>query len=89
LPIQDWKISPILATNFSNLAPALVFTAELDPLRDEGEAYAAKMDAAGSRARLIRVPGVPHPFAAMDAILDGAKQYNETVIEELKIYLRG
>jgi len=84
MEIQDWKISPILAPNFSNLAPALVFTAEMDPLRDEGEAYAAKMNAADSRAELIRVPGVPHTFAHLDGILESGKMYNERVIAALK-----
>lgn len=84
MEIQDWKISPILAPNFSNLAPALVFTAEMDPLRDEGEAYAAKMNAAGSRAELIRVNGAPHTFGYLDGILEGGKMYNERVIAALK-----
>ncbi|KAF7587078.1 Arylacetamide deacetylase-like 2 [Aspergillus hancockii] len=43
---EDWKISPMLTSNFSNLAPALVFTAEMDTLRSEGEAYAEKLKAA-------------------------------------------
>ncbi|KAG0157301.1 hypothetical protein PDIDSM_4486 [Penicillium digitatum] len=43
---EDWKISPILTPNFQNLAPALVSTAALDPLRD-GEAYVAKLQAGG------------------------------------------
>ncbi|KAL1970321.1 hypothetical protein VTN77DRAFT_5481 [Rasamsonia byssochlamydoides] len=73
---NNWKISPNLSTDFSNLAPALIFTAELDPLRDEG------------RSKLIRVPGVPHTFAHLDGILDAGKMYNEKVIEELKIHLR-
>ncbi|KAL2007522.1 hypothetical protein VTN00DRAFT_8960 [Thermoascus crustaceus] len=81
---NDWKISPILALSFSNLAPALVFTAEMDPLRDEGEAYAAKMNAAGSRAELIRVNGAPHTFGYLDGILEGGKMYNERVIAALK-----
>lgn len=78
----------MLAPNFANLAPALVFTAEMDPLRDEGEAYAAKMKAAGCEAELIRVPGVPHTFAHLDAVLDSGKMYNEKTIAVLKEKLR-
>ncbi|RAL61703.1 hypothetical protein DID88_002771 [Monilinia fructigena] len=48
---NNWKVSPILATNFQNLAPALIMTAEMDSLRDEGEAYGEKMNAAGSKSR--------------------------------------
>ena len=72
------------ATNMANLAPALVHTAELDPLRDEGEAYAAKLKAAGNRVEVIRVPGVPHTFPALDGILQGGRRYNATVVEALR-----
>jgi acetyl esterase/lipase len=61
-----------------------VFTAELDPLRDEGEAYAAKLQQAGCEVELIRVPGVPHTFAFLDAILEAGKKFNEKSIAELK-----
>ena len=81
-------ISPILAKDFSNLADALVFTAELDPLRDEGEAYAEKLKAAGTQVELIRVPRAPHNFAHKDGIMESAKQYNAKVIEEFKKRLR-
>lgn len=56
---QNWKVSPILASNFKGLAPALIMTAEMDPLRDEGEAYGEKMNAAGSKAEVIRMKGMP------------------------------
>jgi acetyl esterase/lipase len=85
---QDWKISPILATNFTGLAPALVWTAELDPLCDEGEAYAKKMQEAGVKVEAIRVPGVPHTFGGLDDILDGGKWFNKKSIEELGKALR-
>jgi acetyl esterase/lipase len=65
-----------------------VFTAELDPLRDEGEVYAGKMNAAGSPAKHIRLPRVSHAFTHLDAILDASKQYNQHVIDGLKQYIR-
>lgn len=70
--------------NFDGLAPALILTAEMDPLRDEGEAYGKKMNEAGSIAEVIRVKGVPHNFMQMDAILDGAKLYNKECIRALR-----
>ncbi|THC92117.1 hypothetical protein EYZ11_008412 [Aspergillus tanneri] len=82
--LEDWKISPMLAHNFSNLAPAFVFTAELDPLRDEGEVYAAKLKAAGCRVDLMRMEGVTHTFSGLDGILDVGKTYNKKVIEAMK-----
>lgn len=72
------------ADNFKNLASALVSTAELDPLRDEGEAYAAKLEAAGTPVELMRVSGAPHLFPALDGILEGGRQYNEKVIAVMK-----
>ncbi|KAJ6151281.1 CAZyme family CE10 [Penicillium chermesinum] len=81
---DDWKISPMRAPNFHGLAPALVSTAELDPLRDEGEAYAAKMEAAGVRVMMKRYPGVPHLIASLDGILEGGRQYNIAVIAALQ-----
>ncbi|KAJ5887474.1 hypothetical protein N7495_007515 [Penicillium taxi] len=81
---EDWKISPILATSFQGLAPALVSTAELDPLRDEGEAYAAKLQAAGVHVKLVRYDGVPHLVAVLDGILEGGRQFNANVIEMLR-----
>ncbi|KAL4993794.1 alpha/beta hydrolase fold-domain-containing protein [Aspergillus recurvatus] len=81
---DDWKISPMLAPDFSNLAPALVFSAEMDPLRDEAEVYAGRLRAAGGRVELIRVAGAPHTFSGLDEILESAKMFNIKVIEILK-----
>ncbi|RDW69291.1 hypothetical protein BP6252_08311 [Coleophoma cylindrospora] len=80
---DDWKVSPIKAPNFKDLAPAIVITAEMDPLRDEGEAYGKKMNEAGSKAEIIRVPGVPHVFMQMDDFLEGGKLFNKLVIKAL------
>lgn len=79
----------MLASNFQNLAPALVSTAELDPLRDEGEVYAAKLEAAGNRVDLHRYAGAPHLLAALDGILQGGQLYNSKVIAALKREIGG
>ncbi len=71
------------APNFQGLAPALIVTAEMDVLRDEGEAYADKMNKAGSPAEVIRVKGAPHSFSTIDEALDIGKQYNRDALRGL------
>lgn len=63
---QNPYFAPLLATDFSNQPATLVITAEFDPLRDEGEAYAKALAAAGNQVVLHRMPDALHAFFQLD-----------------------
>lgn len=77
-------ISPLRSTSFAALPPALVITAEFDPLRDEGDAYASALVGAGVAVEHHQYPGMIHGFIMMPAILDGGREGFEHVVRALR-----
>jgi acetyl esterase len=69
----DWRASPLNLADHSGLPPAYVVTAEFDPLRDEGEAYAELLRRSGTSVTLKRYDGQIHDFMMMNAVLDQAR----------------
>lgn len=75
---------PLRAVDLSRLPPTLVITAELDPLRDQGEVYARCLREAGVAARAHRYPGMIHGFIDFPEALDAAGVALEEAAAELR-----
>jgi acetyl esterase len=65
----DPRVSPLRAVDLHAVPPTLIHTAEFDPLRDEGRAYAARLEAAGVRTIYRCHPGMIHLFYGMRAVI--------------------
>lgn len=75
---EDWRVSPLLAVNHGNLPPAFVLTAGHDPLREEGRAYAAKLEAASVPVVYRCYDGQIHGFVRMGGVnAESARALNE------------
>jgi acetyl esterase len=86
---QDPDAAPGSAADLAGLPPALVLTAGYDVLRDEGEAYADRLAAAGVPTTLVRYPGMVHGFFRKLALFDAARVAADQVAVTLRAALRG
>ena len=68
------EASPLRAPDLTGLPPALVLTAEVDALRDEGEEYAARLSAAGVKTRVKRFQGHWHNSMLQDSVFSDPRQ---------------
>lgn len=82
--LDDPRLSPLHAVGLRGLPPALIHTAEFDPFRDEGEAYAEALRAAGVEAAATRHPGMIHYFY----VLARAIPYAETAAAQIGVQLQ-
>ncbi len=85
--LRDWRASPLFAETLEGLPPAFVVTAGFDPLRDEGEAYAARLRDAGVQVTELRERGLVHGFVNM-GVLDRAASNRATMGQHLRRALR-
>ncbi|ADO68541.1 alpha/beta hydrolase [Stigmatella aurantiaca] len=89
---QDWQKNkdplavPLQATpaQLKGLPPTMIITAGLDPLKDEGAAYAKKLQAAGVKTELKNYDGVTHEFFGMASVVDTSKRAQADAARALK-----
>jgi acetyl esterase len=70
---DDPRFSPLRAADLSGVPPAVVISAEYDPLRDQGEAFAQRLQAAGVPTTAVRVDGVVHGFFGLHDFMPPAR----------------
>jgi acetyl esterase len=89
IELSDVRISPLRATELAGLAAAIIHTAEYDPMRDEGNAYARKLMAAGIEVEHTCHDGMIHNFHAMGAILPQGRLVLSQIGEQVRRSLSG
>jgi cation diffusion facilitator CzcD-associated flavoprotein CzcO/acetyl esterase/lipase len=88
VPADDPRVSPIYG-RLDGLAPAFVLTAGFDVLRDEGEAYARVLEAAGTPTALYRQASLPHGFLHLAPISRGAERATVAAFRRWRRFVAG
>ncbi len=83
----DKRVSPLLAESLAGLAPALIAVAGFDPLRDEGESYAAALQAAGTAVDLRCMRSLTHGFINLFQLGGGSAAATTELISALRAHL--
>jgi acetyl esterase len=85
---DDQRASPLRAQDCSQLPPATLMTAEFDPLRDEGRAYADRLQASGTPVTYREYAGMVHGFVTSAGVLDVGKEAIRDACGELRSAFR-
>jgi acetyl esterase len=81
---MDPRASPMLRPNLAGLARALIIGAEFDPLVDDNEAYALRLQHAGVPTKYVCFQGMHHPFFTLGAYIDDAAKAEDLIAAEMK-----
>jgi acetyl esterase/lipase len=84
---RDVRISPLFADDLSALPPALVQSAELDPIRDDAARYAEALQKAGTAVRYTDYVGAPHGYLSVPGAVRGSRQALAEIVTELRTHL--
>lgn len=87
LDVRHPKISPLYTEDLAGLSPALVITCGFDPLRDEGEAYAARLREAGVAVDHRQMSSMIHAFLNLNVLGGGVARANAEMISALRAHL--
>lgn len=79
--------SPLRAPDLTGVPPALIAVAGHDPLRDEGFAYAARLEAEGVPVEIHRFDDMPHPFFGMFDLSASARHANQAISRAFAAWL--
>jgi acetyl esterase len=85
---EDRRLAPMRAESVRDLAPAVVITAEMDPLRDQGEAYGRRLQDEGVPTQIVRANGMFHAFFGLHAFLPPAQEAWDVAVAALRDALR-
>lgn len=86
---SDPLVSPLHCSDLSGLPRAIIYTVEVDPLRDDGEQYALALARAGNEVLVQRLHGLPHGFMFLPASFGAVDRAFDLLARSLKTYFGG